>query len=156
MSKKKDDYELSAELAKDMVQPVVPLQETIAIEDMPLETLGDYIRYNAKARMLNKKLGLCRYRAKQCPIELHPSEKIVFSRNDQPNNKLPVYLSNDIIEFKKILEPGKTYDLPRVVIQHLSEKGVPVWKWFTNADGSKETRVSHKDPRFALRTVYKD
>jgi len=89
-------------------------------------------------------------------VELHPTDRIQFGRNDQPSNPLKVYLSNDMIDFKMTLIPGQTYDLPRCVINHIAEKGVPVWKWFNNPDGSKETRIAHKDPRFNLRTIYKD
>lgn len=126
------------------------------INEMPLNSLGDYMRYNVEARKLNKKLRICRYPIKQCPIELHPMERIVFNRHDQPNNPLPVYLSNDMIEYKIKLVPGKTYDIPRCVVSYLASKGTPIWKWFENPDGSKETRVASMDPRFSLRTIYQD
>jgi hypothetical protein len=121
---------------------------------MPLNSLEDYKAYNAEARKLNHKLGIARYPIKPCPIELHPKEKIVFARKDQPSNPLPVYLSNDLIDFKMTLIPGKTYELPRCVIEYLSSKGTPIWKWFENPDGSKETRATGLDPRFSLRTIY--
>lgn len=135
--------------------------EQVAIENMPLNSLSDYVRYNREARALNKKLRICRYPAKPCPIELHPKETIVFNRKDQPSNPLPVLLSNDIIHFdrtklKDQLVPGKTYELPRCVIAYLAKKGRPEWRWFDNPDGSRETRKTSMDPRFALRTVYKD
>lgn len=126
------------------------------LSDLPLETFEDYMEYNRKARQLNKKLGLCRYPIKQCPEELHPKERVIFNRRDQPSNPQPVYLSNEMIEFKKTLIPGKTYDLPRCVVDYLQSKGTSVWKWYTNPDGSKETRISHHEPRFSLRTVYSD
>ena len=131
-------------------------KEEIAIEDMPLNNITDYVRYNRKARELNKKLKICRYPAKPCPIELHPKETIVFNRKDQPSNPLPVMLSNDVIDFKMTLIPGKTYELPRCIIAYLASKGRPDWKWFDNPDGSRETRKASMDPRFALRTIYKD
>ena len=130
--------------------------EKLAIDDMPLTTLREYRQYNEEARRLNKKLGVCRHPALQTPVELHPTERIVFSRADQPSNPLPVYVSNALIEFKETLIPGKTYDLPQCIVSYLAEKGVPVWKWFDRADGSRETGVSHKEPRFALRTVYSE
>jgi len=135
--------------------------EQITIENMPLNSLSDYVRYNREARKLNHKLKICRYPAKPCPIELHPKETIVFNRKDQPSNPLPVYLSNDIIHFdrtkpKDQLVPGKTYELPRCVVAYLAGKGRPDWKWFDNPDGSRETRKASMDPRFALRTIYKD
>lgn len=131
-------------------------QEEVAIEDMPLNSLRDYRLYNERARAMNKKLRVMRYPIKQCPVELHPKQRIVFGRNDQPSNPLPVFLSNHLIHFDETLIPGKTYDLPECIINHLSEKGTPVWKWFDNPDGSKETRISHKEPRFQLRTIYSE
>lgn len=154
---RKQDEETSAKLVTEMAtQP-----KEVEIEEMPLNSLGDYMRYNRKAREINKKLKVLRYPIKQCPVELHPYERIVFTRNDQPTNPLPVYLSNEMIHFdrtslKDQLRPGNTYDLPRCVIQHLAEREVPIWKWFDNSDGSKETRKSGANPRFALRTVYAD
>ena len=131
-------------------------KEEVPIEKMPLTSLSEYIRYNREARKLNKKLGICRYPCLPCPLELHPKETIVFNRKDQPTNPLPVMLSNDMIDFKMTLIPGKTYELPRCVIAYLSKKGTPNWQWYDNADGSRETRVSSMDPRFALRTIYED
>lgn len=128
--------------------------EKLPIDEMPLNSLRDYRLYNEEASRLNKKLKVCRYPLKQCPIELHPKERVVFSRADQPSNPLPIYVSNSMIEFKETLIPGKTYDLPQCIVSYLAEKGVPVWKWFDKADGSRETGVSHKEPRFALRTIY--
>lgn len=130
------------------------IPENVPIEQMPLETMRDYINYNKEARRLNKQLRICRYPIKPCPVELHPTERIIFGRNDQPNNSLPVYKSDDMIDFKMRLEPGKAYDLPVYIVDYLSKKGSPIWKWQTHADGSKETYVSHYTPRFALRTVY--
>ena len=126
------------------------------LDEMPLKTLGDYVRYNREARRLNKQLGICRHPVKQCPLELHPTDRVVFNRNDQPHNPLPVYLSNELIEFKKTLIPGESYDLPRVVIEYLSKKGTPIWKWFEKPNGSKETRKASMVPRFALRTIYQE
>ena len=147
--------------AKEVVASMVSKPEEVEIEDMPLNTLADYMRYNRKAIELNKKLKILRYPIKQCPIELHPHERIVFTRNDQPTNPLPVFLSDDMIHFdrtklKDQLRPGQAYDLPRCIIKHLAEKGVPQWGWFDNPDGSKETRKKGVTPRFALRTVYAD
>lgn len=147
--------------AQQVINTMVTKAEPVEIEEMPLNSLADYMKYNRKARELNKKLKLLRYPIKQCPIELHPHERIIFTRNDQPTNPLPVFLSNDMIHFDRTkpidhLKPGQAYDLPRCVIQHLAEKGTPIWKWFDNPDGSKETRKAGFTPRFALRTVYAD
>ena len=128
----------------------------ISIEDMPLTCLADYIAYNERARAMNKKLKIRRYEIKPCPVELHPKERIVFARKDQPLNPLPVYLSDDMIDYKEKLISGKTYDIPRYVVDYLAKKGTPIWKWFENPDGSKETRIAAYDPRFSLRTVYQD
>lgn len=140
----------------DKIIEEAPKDEKVAIQDMPLTSLTEYVRYNREARRLNKQLKICRYPIKPCPVELHPTERIVFNRNDQPSNPLPVFLSNDMIDFSMTLIPGKTYDLPRCVVAFLSKKGTPIWKWFDNPDGSKETRISSMDPRFALRTIYED
>ena len=157
--KKSSPYESDEQKASEVVASMIPKKEPVDIDDMPLNSLGDYMRYNAKARELNKKLKILRYPIKQCPVELHPMERVVFGRNDQPTNSLPVYISDHMIHFDRTaprdrLIPGQTYDLPRYVVDILSKKGTPVWKWYDNPDGSKETRISHKEPRFTLRTVY--
>lgn len=138
----------------DKMDEIIAKTPTNPLQDMPLNSLSDYEAYNKEARRLNKQLGMCRYPVKQCPIELHPKQKIIFHRNDQPTNPQPVYVSNELIEFKETLIPGKEYELPVCIVEYLAKKGVPVWKWFENADGSKETRESHKNPRFSLRSVY--
>lgn len=126
----------------------------VAIEDMPLDNIRDYRLYNEEARKLNKKLKICRYPIKQCPVDLHPKIRVVFRRNDQPTNPLPVFVSNDLIHFDEKLIPGKTYDLPECIVHYLSEKGNPQWGWVENRDGSKETRVVSKTPRFSLTQAY--
>lgn len=151
------DEKQAAELTAVMVQK----PQEVDIEDMPLTTLGEYMRYNRRARELNKRLKINRYPIKQCPVHLHPTERIVFGRNDQPTNPLPVYVSNDMIHFDRTkprdrLIPGQTYDLPRCIVDYLSKKGTPVWAWYDNPDGSRETRKASVTPRFALRTVYKE
>lgn len=151
-------HQNTVEKRNDTMSAVIAATESekLPIEEMPLDTYEDYRAYNNEARILNKKLRVLRYPIKQCPIELHPMERVVFQRNDQPSNPLPVHLSNHLIHFDQTLIPGQTYDLPKCVIKHLGEKGNPIWNWFTNADGSRETRISHKDPRFSLRTVYEE
>ena len=142
----------------DLVQKAFeqPVGETVAIEDMPLTNIREYRLYNEAARKANKKLRICRYPIKPCPIELHPKQRIKFMRKDQPTNPLPVYLSNDLIHFDQTLIPGKIYDLPECIVHYLSEKGNPIWSWVDLPDGSKETRVVNKDPRFALQTIYQE
>ena len=146
MSKQKEETKIDKVLEK--AKP-----EVNEINAMPLTTLTEYIRYNKAAREANKKLKINRYPIKPCPIELHPKEKIVFGRNDQPENMLPVYVSDHMIDFKMDLYPGKTYELPRYIVDYLMNKGTNQWKMYDNADGSQESRVSHKVPRFSIRTV---
>ena len=131
-------------------------KEKLPIEDMPLNSIRDYRLYNEEARRLNKKLKVLRYPIKQCPVELHPHQRIVFRRNDQPNNPLPVFVSNHMIHFEKELIPGHSYDLPECIVHYLADKGNPVWKRVKNRDGSEETVMSHKEPRFSITTVYKE
>lgn len=128
--------------------------EKLPIEEMPLNTLRDYRLYNEEARRLNKKLRLCRYPIKPCPQELHPKQRVIFRSNDQPNNPQKVFLSNDLIHFDETLIPGKTYELPECIIHHISTRENPEWGWFENADGSRETRIKSKKPRFSLTPVY--
>ena len=139
---------------KSLEQPAK--KEEISIEEMPLTNITDYIRYNREARRLNKQLKQYKYPIKQCPVELHPKEKVVFNRHDQPSNPLPVKLYNEMIDFEMTLIPGKTYDLPRCVVAYLAKKGTPKWGWFENPDGSRETRKTSIEPRFSLRTIYED
>ena len=128
--------------------------ERLAIEDMPLNSIRDYRLYNEEARKINKRLRLCKYPAKPCPIELHPKQRVIFRSNDQPNNPQKVFLSNDLIHYDETLIPGKAYDLPECIVYHLSNRENPEWGWFDNADGSRETRIKHKKPRFSLTPVY--
>lgn len=130
--------------------------EKLPIEEMPLETIRDYRLYNEEARKMNKKLRICRYPIKQCPIDLHPKQRVTFRRNDQPSNPLQVFVSNALIHFDETLIPGKTYDLPECIVSHLAEKGDPVWGWVDLPNGERETRVVTKKPRFSLTTVYQD
>lgn len=130
--------------------------EKLPIEDMPLESLRDYRLYNDEARKLNKKLRVCRYPIKQCPIELHPKQRVKFGNNDKSLNPINVFVSNHLIHFDETLIPGNVYDLPECIIHYLSEKGYPVWGWVTLKDGSRETRQVGKQPRFSLTTVWQD
>lgn len=141
---------------KTMDNTVSEQESTVDIESMPLTTYDEYRAYNAAARKANKKLRECRYPCKPCPIELHPHERIIFGRVDQPQNPLPVYLSNHLIHFEKTLVPGQTYDLPRIIINYLGEKGTPIFERVEQPDGSVETRLVGKDHRFSFRGVYKD
>jgi len=87
-------------------------EEKLPIENMPLETLRDYRLYNEEARKLNKKLRMCRYPIKQCPVELHPKQRIKFGNNDKSMNPVPVFLSNHLIHYDEKLIPGHIYDIP--------------------------------------------
>jgi len=131
-------------------------EEKLPIENMPLNTIRDYRLYNEEARKLNKKLRMCRYPIKQCPVELHPKQRIKFGNNDKSMNPVPVFLSNHLIHYDEKFIPGKVYDVPECVVHYLSEKGYPVWGWVTLKDGSRETRETAKAPRFSLTTVYQE
>ena len=130
--------------------------EKLPIEDMPLETIRDYRLYNDEARKLNKKLKICRYKIKQCPVELHPKQRIRFGNNDKSMNPVPVFVSNHLIHYDEKLTPGKVYDVPECIVHYLAEKGYPVWEWVTLKDGSRETRQTGKQPRFSVTTVYQE
>lgn len=129
-------------------------QKKLPIEDMPLETLRDYRLYNEEARKLNKKLRVCRYPIKQCPVDLHPTQRVKFGNNDKSTHDVLIHVSNHLIHFSKKLTPGQIYDLPQCIVSYLSEKGYPVWGWVNLRDGSKETRVLTKQPRFSLTSIY--
>jgi hypothetical protein len=128
--------------------------EKVAIENMPLETLRDYRLYNDEARRLNKKLKECRYPIKQCPVELHPTQRVAVCDNAQPNNPVVAYLSNDLIHYDKKLTPNKEYDLPQCIVNYLAEKFSPKWGYVNLADGTRETRMVNKIPRFSIRQVF--
>ena len=130
--------------------------EKLPIEDMPLDSIRDYRLYNEEARKLNKKLRICRYPIKPCPVELHPKQRIKFGNNDKSMNPVPVYKSDDKIHFDEKLIPGRVYDLPEYIVHYLSEKGYPVWEWVTLKDGSRETQMTGKQNRFSLTTVYQE
>ncbi len=132
------------------------VKEKIEIEDMPLNTIRDYRLYNEAVIKENKRLKIRRYEVKPCPEELHPTERIVFRSNDQPHNPQKVFLSNSQIHYDRTLIPGQIYDLPQCVVHHLSTRENPEWAWFENADGSRETRVKSKAPRFSLTPVYQE
>jgi hypothetical protein len=150
--KKQADVSLK-ELVNDMVPPAAKPEEDI--NSMPLNSLGDYLRYNAKAREMNKKLGLCRYRIKQCPEELHPKERVIVTYADGSNNDIPVYKSDEMIDYKARLKPGKEYSLPRYIVEYLANKGTVNWERRTMPDGSVETIANGFKPRFAVRTIYR-
>lgn len=146
---------LTVEDEKTMTTALKQAETEIDIDDMPLETIRDYRLYNEEARKRNKKLRMCRHPIKQCPVELHPTQRVKFANNDKSMNPVPVYLSNHLIHFEKKLIPGQTYDLPQCVVAYLADKGYPVWEWVTlSKDGAKETRVTGKAPRFSITTVY--
>jgi len=140
---------------KDIFEETIQNLPVNKLEDMKLETFEDYQEYNLRARQENKQLGLCRYPCKQCPVELHPSQRVVFNRTDQPSNPIKVYLSNDKIHFEQELVPGQRYDLPECVIDHLSARGTAIWDWVDLPDGSRVTKKVDVTPRFNLRTVFK-
>ena len=146
---KKEEYQIDSVLQENE-------SVKLPIEDMPLESLRDYRLYNEEARKMNKKLRICRYPIKPCPVELHPKVRIKFSNNDKSINEIPVFVSNHLIHFDQKLTPGKEYDLPEYIASYLANKGYPVWGWVNLPDGSKETRVLNKQPRFSVTNVWKE
>lgn len=130
--------------------------EKMAIEDMPLENLRDYRLYNEEARKINKRLRICKYPIKQCPVELHPKQRIKFSNNDQSMNPVPIFVSNHLIHYDEKFTPGHIYDVPECIVHYLSEKGYPVWDWVTLKDGSRETMKTGMKARFSITTVYQE
>lgn len=153
VQQKEETMETSIEVTNTAV--MTP-PEKLSIDEMPLETMRDYRLYNEEARRLNKVLRKCVNKIKQCPESLHPTERVIFYRKDQPSNPLDVYISDEKIDFQKKLVPGKTYDLPKYVISILASKGKAVWEWYEKSDGSRDTRVSGKDPRFSIRPIYNE
>lgn len=132
----------------------VATSEKLPIDEMPLETLRDYRLYNEAARKENHKLKICRYQIKPCPVDLHPKQKVIFRSNDQPTNPQKVFLSNDKIHYDETLIPGQTYELPEIIVHHLSNCENPQWGWVDGKDGAKETFIKNKVPRFSLTPVY--
>lgn len=135
----------------------------VRIEDMPLSSLGDYMRYNKRAREENKKakkrdpkLKLAPYPLQPCPVELHPMETVVLSRNNGKSEPIYTRLSNSMIDYEETLKVGVKEIIPRCVVEHLAGRATNRWGWVTKADGSKETRVIGSDNRFSIRTVYGD
>lgn len=136
-----------------------PLEEVLSepkpsIDSMPLTSFTEYRKYNEEARRLNKKLGVLRYKIKQCPVDLHPSQRVIFQRNQKRTGDQKVHLSNHLIHFDKYLTPGKIYDLPECIIHHIESKGEAQWEKYTKPDGSENTRKAGSLPRFSLRTVF--
>lgn len=130
--------------------------EKLSIEQMPLETLRDYRLYNEEARKLNKKLKLCKYPIKQCPVELHPTQRVTISNNDKSTHPIKVFLSNHLIHYDETLKAGGTYDLPQCVVSHLTSRGYPVWGYVDLPDGTRETKQVNKTPRFSVVQVFGD
>lgn len=131
--------------------------EVVSINDMPLTSLRDYRLYNERARKENKRLKINRYPIKQCPEELHPTQRVRITRVDgQAANPIPVYVSNHLIDYRKTLIPGNIYDIPKCVLHFLETRGHPVWTWVEGKNGTRETGISHYDPRFAISNVYSE
>lgn len=126
------------------------------INEMPLETYEDYKRYNERVRIENRKARKQVYFHKPCPINLHPKQRIIFNRKDQPSNPLPVLLLNDMIDFQETLIPGKSYDLPHMVIKFLQDRGTFIYDKVQNEDGSYETKPKQKIPRFNINADFGD
>ncbi len=135
--------------------------DKVELEDMPLETLRDYRLYNEEVRRLNVKAKKANkalkegvHPIKQCPVELHPVQRVAVQDNAQPSNPVRVFLSNELIHFDKLLTPGKEYDLPQCVVSYLADKATAKMGYVNLPDGTRETRIVNKVPRFSVRTVY--
>jgi hypothetical protein len=137
----------------DFIQEAIDKLPKDELAEMPLNTLDEYLAYNAKAREFNKKLGVCRYKVKQCPEELHPKERVMIRELNQKNNPIPVYLDNEKICYRKKLKAGEKYDIPKCVVEHIQNKGTEIWERIDNPDGSWETKCTGLTPRFSVRTV---
>ena len=140
----------------DEVKKANVAAQEVDINDLPLKTLGDYSRYNSRARAANKRLKVLRHPIKQCPEELHPKQRIVLTRVDGSQNPLPVYVSNALIHYDHKMVPGTPYDVPLCIVDYLSQKATPIWKRVTLKDGSQDTVKSGEHPRFAIRTLYSE
>lgn len=147
-----------AQKRADVMDEVIEtaIAEKLPIEEMPLETLRDYRLYNEEARKANKKLKICRYPIKQCPVELHPHTRVKISRNDGSTNEIPVFVSDEKIHFDKKLAHGGIVDLPEYIVHYLTNLGESVWGWVDLPDGGRETKIISKKPRFSITTVYQD
>ena len=130
------------------------LKAELPLEEWPLETLRDYRRYNEEARKRNKQARKLLYTIKQCPVELHPHQRIRLSNNDQTNNLIPVHLSNEFIHYDAKLRPGNVYDLPEIIVDHLTKRGYPIWDYQTQPNGARETIKVGQKPRFSVTTVW--
>lgn len=144
------------EVKEAPIEAVLAKHTDLDLAEMPLETYDDYVKYNAEARRLNKKFRECRYPPMQCPVELHPTQKIVFMRKDQPRNPLKVKRCTALLDYEETLIPGQTYDMPVEVVDWLAKKGTPIWDYIEKpgakaGETKKETIQVGTDPRFALR-----
>lgn len=141
----------------DIKKKIEEVKADIDIENMPLEKLSDYIKYNKYARLKNMKLKEeDRYPIKPCPAELHPQETVIISSNTNKDQKIHAFLSNDMIHFDEKLEQHQKYTLPRCVVEHLSKLGTDLYKEYKFPEGTSERRVIGKEPRFSIRNIYGD
>lgn len=138
---------------KDFIEEIIEKLPKDELADMPLTSLEEHRAYNAKARSFNKKLGICRYKVKQCPLGLHPKDRVTVQNIQQPKNPVKGFLYNEDIDFDQMLQPGKEYDLPKILIDHMAGKGTDHWEWIENPDGSKQTKVTRKNLSYSIRTI---
>lgn len=132
------------------------LETELPLEEWPLTSLREYRLYNEEVRKRNKAARKQVYQIKQCPVDLHPKQRVKFSNNDQSIHPVKVFVSNHLIHFDESLVPGKVYELPECVVSYLADKGYPVWGWVNLPNGEKETQQIAKKPRFSLTTVYQE
>lgn len=123
---------------------------TKELQKLPLNNLKDYKSYNEKARELSVPI-------KPAPSKLHDHVKVKFLRRDGMVHPVPLKFRNEFIDFEKKTYHGKIYDLPKMVIRHFQEKGIPKYRQSINPKtGESETVFSHKEPRFAFQIVLED
>lgn len=120
------------------------------LKKLPLKSLEDYEAYNEKCRAMGIPV-------KPAPAELHEHVKVKFLRRDGMTHPVKLKFRNHLIDFEKKVEHGKIYELPKMVVRHYQNLGIPKYKQVVNpVTGESETRFSHKDPRFAFQIVFDD
>ena len=123
---------------------------SVELKKLPLKNLKDYEVYNEKAR----EMGIP---VKPAPAELHKHMKVKFLRRDGMTHPVKLKFRSGLIDFEKKVEHGKIYELPTMVIKQYQNLGIPKYEKVTNPKtGEYESKMTHKDPRFAFQVVLED
>jgi len=156
---------------RKVVTPELPISESTTLVDeivaerkrneedittWPLKTMRDYIKYNEKARELNKKLKIERYELIPCPKELHPHEKVILNWVDGRSGDIPIDRSNHMIDFHEKITPGQPVSLPRYIVNYIQGKSTAQYDRVTLPDGTEDTREVGRIPRISVRTIYEE